>query len=77
MPAVKMVPIKDEDGNVVSRYFEASNSFATAAQRNRTPMFRSDSKQVNVNRKLQVRGHYDDKGFTLTRAAGKREESAK
>lgn len=86
MPAVKMVPIHDDEGNVVDRRFEASNSFAAAAQRNRMPMVRSDGKSVNVNRKLQARGHYDDKGFMTPEqgrmanaraaAAAKREEGA-
>lgn len=66
MPAVKMVPIKDDEGNVVARYFEPSNSFAQAVQKNRLPMVRPDGKPVNVNKKLQARGHYDDRhGFTM------------
>ena len=67
MPAVKMVPIKNEDGQTVAQYFEPSKGFVEAAQRNRLPMFRPDGRTVNVNRKLQARGHYDDKhGFTLS-----------
>lgn len=67
MPAVKMVPIKNEDGQVVAQYFEPSNSFSASVAKNRFPMLRPDGKTVNVNRKLQARGHYDDKhGFTLS-----------
>jgi len=88
MPAVKMVPIHDEEGNVVDRRFEASNSFAAAAAKNRMPMFRADGKPVNVNRKLQARGHYDDRHGFITpeqhrlanarpTAAVKREENGK
>lgn len=66
MPAVKMVPIKNEDGQVVAQYFEPSNSFVTSVAKNRLPMVRPDGRQVNVNKKLQARGHYDDKhGFTM------------
>ncbi len=67
MPAVKMVPVRNEDGQIVAQYFEPSNSFALAAQKNRIPMQRPDGRVVNVNRKLQARGHYDDDrhGFTL------------
>lgn len=65
MPAVKMVPIKNEDGQVVAQYFEPSNSFVASVVKNRQPMIRPDGRGVNVNRKLQARGHYDDKhGFT-------------
>lgn len=66
MPAVKMVPIKNEDGQTVAQYFEPSNSFAASVIKNRLPMIRPDGRGVNVNRKLQARGHYDDKhGFTV------------
>lgn len=66
MPAVKMVPIKNEDGQIVAQYFEPSNSFAASVAKNRQPMIRPDGRGVNVNRKLQSRGHYDDKhGFTF------------
>jgi hypothetical protein len=60
MPAVKMVPIKNDEGEVVARYFEPSNSFVSAVEKNRLPMLRPDGRTVNVNRKLQSRGHYDD-----------------
>ena len=66
MPAVKMVPIRNEDGQIVAQYFEPSRSFSEAAQKNRMPMQRPDGKIVNVNRKLQAKGHYDDRhGFTI------------
>jgi uncharacterized protein involved in high-affinity Fe2+ transport len=66
MPAVKMVPIKNEDGVTVANYFEPSKSFAESAQRNRMPMVRPDGKTVGVNKKLQAKGHYDDRhNFTL------------
>ncbi len=66
MPAVKMVPIRNEDGQIVAQYFEPSNSFAASAAKNRMSMFRPDGRTVNVNRKLQARGHYDDEhGFTI------------
>lgn len=75
MPAVKMVPIKNDEGQVVAQYFEPSNSFVTAVQKNRLAMQRPDGKPVNVNRKLQARGHYDDRhGFTLPSA---KKENAK
>lgn len=73
MPAVKMVPIKNEDGQVVAQYFEPSNSFAAAAIRNRVPMTRPDNKVVNVNRKLAAKGHYDDKGYVTVSPAAKTE----
>lgn len=70
MPAVKMMPIKNEDGQTVAHYFEPSNSFAAAAQKNRLPMLRPDGKIVGVNRKLQAKGHYDDRhNFTLPTAS--------
>ena len=66
MPAVKMVPVRNEDGQIVAQYFEPSNSFTASVAKNRMPMVRPDGRMVNVNRKLQARGHYDDKhGFTL------------
>ena len=69
MPAVKMVPIKNEDGQTVAQYFEPSNSFSIAVQKNRHLMFRPDGRTVNVNRKLQRRGHYDERhGFTTSPA---------
>lgn len=67
MPAVKMVPIRNEDGQIVAQYFEPSNSFVASVAKNRLPMLRPDGKTVNVNKKLQARGHYDDKhGFTVS-----------
>lgn len=67
MPAVKMVPIKDDEGNVVARYFEPSSSFTISVTKNRQSMFRPDGRMVNVNKKLQARGHYDDRhGFTVS-----------
>lgn len=64
MPAVKLVTLRDADNNAIESHFEPSSTFATAAQKNRLPMIRPDGRQVNVNRKLQARGHYDDKhGF--------------
>ena len=86
MPAVKMVPIKNEDGQTVAQYFESSNSFVAAVTKNRMPMFRADGRPVNINRKLHARGHYDDRhGFQTPEqhrlanaratAAIKREES--
>lgn len=78
MPAVKMVPIKNEDGQTVAQYFEPSNSFAAAAQKNRLPMLRPDGRTVNVNKKLQARGHYDDKhGFTMPVTTVMTKEKAK
>lgn len=78
MPAVKMVPIKNEDGQTVAQYFEPSNSFAASAQRNRLPMIRPDGRTVNVNKKLQMRGHYDDKhGFTMPPVKVDMKEKAK
>lgn len=69
MPAVKLVTLRDEDNNVIEHHFEPSASFVAAAQKNRQPMFRPDGKSVNVNKKLQARGHYDDKhGFTLSKS---------
>lgn len=69
MPAVKLVTIRDEDNNPIESHFEPSNSFAVSAQKNRELMFRPDGRTVNVNRKLQRRGHYDDKhGFTMSPA---------
>lgn len=67
MPAVKMVPIKNEDGQTVAQYFEPSNSFSASVAKNRLPMTRPDGRTVNVNKKLQARGHYDDDkhGFTI------------
>lgn len=66
MAAVKMVPIRNEDGQVVAQYFEPSNSFTASVTRNRLSMIRPDGKLVNVNKKLQARGYYDDKhGFTV------------
>lgn len=76
MPAVKMVPIRNEDGQIVAQYFEPSNSFVAATQKNRMPMVRPDGRMVNVNRKLQAKGHYDDKhGFTLPSIAVKKESA--
>lgn len=76
MPAVKMVPIKNEDGQTVAQYFEPSNSFTISVTKNRQPMVRPDGRTVNVNRKLQARGHYDDKhGFTLPVKAETKEKT--
>jgi hypothetical protein len=66
MPAVKMVPIKNEEGVTVAHYFEPSKSFVESVSRNRMPMIRPDGKTVGVNKKLQAKGHYDDRhNFTL------------
>lgn len=66
MPAVKLVTLRDDDNNAIESHFEPSAKFAADAQKNRLPMIRPDGRQVNVNRKLQSRGHYDDKhGFTF------------
>lgn len=66
MPAVKMVTVRDDDNNIIDQHFEASSTFVQSAVKNRQPMIRPDGRGVNVNRKLQARGHYDDKhGFTL------------
>ena len=66
MPAVKMVTVRDDDNNIIDQHFEPSSTFVQSAVKNRQQMIRLDGRQVNVNRKLQARGHYDDKhGFTL------------
>lgn len=66
MPAVKMVTVRDADNNIIDQHFEASATFAASATKNRLPMIRPDGRGVNVNKKLQARGHYDDKhGFTF------------
>lgn len=72
MPAVKRVTIRDDDGNVVDDHIEPSSTFAAAAQKNRLSMLRPDGRTVNVNRKLQAKGHYDDRhGFVIATAASK------
>lgn len=69
MPAVKRVTVRDDDGNVIDDHIEPSSTFATSAMKNRQLMFRPDGRTVNVNRKLQQRGHYDDRhGFTMSPA---------
>jgi hypothetical protein len=73
MPAVKMVPIKNEDGQTVAQYFEPSNSFVASVTRAMTPMTRPDNRTVRVNRKLQSRGHYDDDKHNFTLPAAKKE----
>lgn len=66
MPAVKRVQVKDDDGNVIDDHIEPSSTFVASVAKNRQPMIRPDGRGVNVNRKLQSRGHYDDKhGFTF------------
>lgn len=78
MPAVKMVPIRNEDGQIVAQYFEPSNSFSAAVAKNRLPMVRPDGKVVGVNKKLQAKGHYDDRhNFTLPAATIASKEKAK
>ena len=75
MPSVKGVPIRNEDGTIIGQYFEPSKAFAEQAQKNRLPMLRADGRSVNVNRKLQAKGHYDDRhGFTFP---SKAKENAK
>lgn len=69
MPAVKRVTIRDDDGNVIDDRIEPHSTFVASAQKNRLSMLRSDGRPVNVNKKLQARGHYDDRhGFTLPSA---------
>lgn len=77
MPAVKMVPIRNEDGQVVAQYFEPSQSFSGAVAKASTPMLRPDGNTVRVNKKLQARGHYDDVKHGFTLPSRKKEEIAK
>lgn len=67
MPAVKMVPIKDDEtGETVGQKFGASDSFVKASQKNYVTMTRSDGKAVPVNKKLAQ--HYIDKGFEVAKS---------
>lgn len=74
MPALKSVPIKNEEGVTLGQRFEASASFLAslhgAGDRpgNYSPMKRPDGKVVSVNRKLAGGGYYDDKGYEPVKA---------
>ncbi len=65
-PALKMVPIKDESGNVVANRFEPSNTFLADLGNNYVEMRDEKGRVVRANRKLARNGHYSDKGFVAT-----------
>lgn len=75
MPAVKSIPIRNEEGQTVAQRFEASNEFQAHTARNYVPMQRGDGKAVRVNRKLAERGNYHDKGFTEQAPARAKEKA--
>jgi hypothetical protein len=63
MPAVKSIPIKNEDDKVLGYRFEPSNEFQNSLKSNYVEMVRPDGKSARVNKKLARNGHYTDKGF--------------
>jgi len=64
MPAVKSIPIRNADGQVVGQRFEASEEVKRHVARTTMPMVRSDGRTVRINRKLAAKDHYIDRGYS-------------
>lgn len=75
MPAVKSIPIRNMDGQVVGQRFEASEEVKRNVGRTRTEMIRSDGRTVRLNSKLVSKGHYADRGFTEPQPDRKKESA--
>jgi hypothetical protein len=86
--AIKRVSLRNEEsGNEEGFYFEPTDAFRSNVARSMTPLVRTDGKQVQVNKKLLAKGHYEERGFVTpeqhrmanARAvqAAKREEGGK
>lgn len=69
MPAVKMVPIKDESGNVVAQRFGASNEVVASIKANSIEMKSPEGRSVQISKKLTE--HFVGKGFEVAAKSGK------
>jgi hypothetical protein len=63
MAGVKMVPIRDGDGNVVAHRFEPSKEFTDSLARNYVELKDESGRSIRANKKLAANGHYGNKGF--------------